>query len=73
MAPSNQTTTPADTTGTTGTITYHWSQPNGTARVYRHPYLITFTAFSEPQAGTLSLHLLQAALVIAGLAGVYLT
>jgi len=27
----------------------------------------------EPQAGTLSLYLLQAAVVIAGLAGVYLT
>lgn len=55
------------------TVTYQWTLPSGTARVYRHPYLITFTAFREPQAGTLSLHLLQAALVIAGLAGVYLT
>ena len=56
-----------------GTLTYQWTLPNGATRVYRHPYLLTFTGFSEPLAGTLSLHLLQAALVLAGLAGVYLT
>jgi hypothetical protein len=55
------------------TLTYQLALPNGTTRVYRHVYQITFSVPREPLVGTLGVHVLQAALVVAGLAGVYVT
>jgi hypothetical protein len=55
------------------TLTYQLALPNGTTRVYRQPYQIIIRAPREPRVGTLGVHVLQAALVVAGLAGVYVT
>jgi hypothetical protein len=60
-------------TPTSLTLTYQRTLPNGTTRVYRHTYQITYSAPREPWVSTLGVHVLQAALVVAGLAGVYVT